>query len=186
MSGVSTAPGVRAVGETALVVVVEAVEPAVGRWRARYDRSAGAGVPPHVTVLYPFLPLAEVTDGVLRHLGEIFAAEPAFRLTFTQVRRFAADVLWLAPEPAGPFRRLTHAVWRAWPHRPPYGGAHAEVTPHLTIAERADGDVFDEIAADVDHALPCVTRVTHGQLLAMGDDAWSTRATFAFGPGVTS
>jgi 2'-5' RNA ligase len=174
------------VDETALVVVVEAAEPAVGRWRSRYDWSAAAGVPPHVTVLYPFLPLAEVTDGVLRRLGGIFAAEPAFELTFAKVERFAADVLWLAPEPAGPFRRLTHAVWQAWPQRPPYGGAYQEVTPHLTIAEHAEGVEFGEIAADVARGLPCVTRVTDGQLLAVSDDGWSTRATFAFGTGLTS
>lgn len=141
-------------GETAVVVVVEAAETLVGRWRARYDTSAAAGVPPHVTVLYPFLPLA--------------------------------DVIWLAPEPAEPFRRLTYAVWRACPHRPPYGGAHDEVTPHLTIADRADPAVFDTITADVDRALPCVTQVVEGHLLALFDDRWSAIEAFPLGPALTS
>jgi 2'-5' RNA ligase len=139
-----------------------------------------------VTVLFPFLPLAEVTPAVLHVLGEIFAAEPAFELTLAELRRFAEDVLWLAPEPAEPFRRLTNAVWRVWPHRPPYGGAYDEVTPHLTIAEHACGAAFDEIAADVARALPRATPVSAGQLLAVGDGGWSTRATFPFGAGLTS
>jgi 2'-5' RNA ligase len=174
------------VGETALVVVVEAAEPAVGRWRARYDWSAAAGVPPHVTVLYPFLPLAEVTDAVLHRLGEIFAAEPAFEVAFPRLARFPGSVLWLDPEPAEPFRRLTHAVWRTWPQRPPYGGAYGEVTPHLTVAEHPDDAELDTIAADVARALPCVTRVSDGRLLAVSDDGWSTRATFVLGAALTS
>jgi hypothetical protein len=95
-------------------------------------------------------------------------------------------VLWLDPEPAEPFRRLTHAVWRAWPQRPPYSGAYAEVTPHLTVAEQADDAELDTIAADVARALPCVARVTDARLLAVSDDGWSTRATFAFGAGLRS
>jgi 2'-5' RNA ligase len=170
-------------GESAVVVVVDAAEQVVGPWRARYDSSAAAGVPPHITVLYPFLPLADVTDDVLHRLGEIFAAEPAFELTLARVERFAEDVLWLAPEPAEPFRRLTQAVWRAWPHHPPYEGAYDDVTPHLTVADRPDPALFDTISADVAGALPCVTQVSEGQMLVVVDGGWSTRATFPLGAG---
>lgn len=174
----------RATGETAVVIVVDAVETAVARWRARYDWSAAVGVPPHVTVLYPFLPLAEVDGAVLDRLAAIFAAEPAFELTFAGLGRFAGSLLWLAPDPAEPFRRLTHAVWGAWPHRPPYGGAHDDVTPHLTVAEQADEALLDTIAADVARALPVTTTVRTGQLLAIDHDEWSTRATFPLGAAV--
>lgn len=42
------------VGQTGLIVRIPEAEPAVRRWRDRFDPSAEAGVPAHVTVLFPF------------------------------------------------------------------------------------------------------------------------------------
>ena len=41
--------------ETAIIIPVPEAEAAVGQLRARYDRAAGLGAPPHITLLYPFL-----------------------------------------------------------------------------------------------------------------------------------
>jgi 2'-5' RNA ligase len=162
-------------------VVADAAEPVVGRWRERYDEVAPLGVPAHVTVLYPFLPRAELTPEVLARLGEIVAAEPTFEVTFRGFGRFPGSVLWLAPEPAEPFRRLTHAVWEAWPHTPPYAGQFDDVTPHLTVAEHTDDGVLDGIAADVRAGLPVTMPVLEASLLAVGNGTWRTVATFALG-----
>jgi hypothetical protein len=48
--------------ETALLLPVPAAEPAVSRHRARFDVAARDGVPAHVTVLYPFLPPAGISE----------------------------------------------------------------------------------------------------------------------------
>lgn len=42
-------------GQTGLIVKIPEVERAVCGWRERLDPSAQAGVPAHVTVLFPFL-----------------------------------------------------------------------------------------------------------------------------------
>jgi 2'-5' RNA ligase len=169
-------------GDTAVVVVAHAVEPAVGGWRSRYDSSASVGVPAHVTVLYPFLPLDEVAPDVVERLAAIVAAEPAFDVTFARFGRFPGSVLWLDPQPAEPFRRLTYAVWRAWPQTPPYGGAYDEVTPHLTVAEHPDEGLLDEISAEVARGLPVSMTVTTAQLLVARDGVWTVEATFPLGP----
>lgn len=168
----------RAIGESAVVVVMDAVDPVVAAWRSRYDRSAAVGVPAHVTVLYPFLPLEQVTGDVVTRLAEIVAAEPVFDVTFAAFGRFPGAVLWLDPEPADPFRRLTHAIWAAWPQAPPYGGAYDGVVPHLTVAEHDDETLLAEITADVTPRLPVRMTVARAQLLAVGDGAWTTQATF--------
>ena len=93
----------RASGESAVVVVMDAVDPVVAGWRSRYDWSAAAGVPAHVTVLYPFLPLDQVTGDVIDRLAGIVAAEAVFDVTFAAFGRFPGAVLWLEPEPADPF-----------------------------------------------------------------------------------
>src|ERR1700761_7063123 len=48
--------------QSALLIRVPAAEPAVGAHRARLDASARDGVPAHLTVLYPFLPPAQIDD----------------------------------------------------------------------------------------------------------------------------
>ena len=52
-------------GRTALVIVVTVAEPLVGEVRARYDPVAAHGMPPHVTVLYPFVPPPPSDDDIL-------------------------------------------------------------------------------------------------------------------------
>ena len=49
--------------ESAILVPVPGAEPVAGRLRARFDRSAGRGIPAHVTVLYPFVPPGQITPG---------------------------------------------------------------------------------------------------------------------------
>ena len=52
------------VGTSALVVTVPAAERAVGPWRLHYDPSAAAGMPAHVTVLFPWLAASAVDADV--------------------------------------------------------------------------------------------------------------------------
>src|SRR5215213_340552 len=95
-------------GQTAVIVPVPEAEPVVGRWRARHDAAATAGVPAHVTVVYPFLSADRVDEAALR---EEVGSLPAFAATFASTGRFP-DLLYLAPEPADPFRALTGALVR--------------------------------------------------------------------------
>ena len=136
------------VGESAIIVPVQ-VPIAVSRLRDRMDPSAAQGVPPHVTLLYPFMPPAALTDGVRRQLEQIVAQEPAFPFVLASVRRWP-NVVYLEPEPDEPFRRLTAALTAAFPDYPPYEGVHDETVPHLTVAQ----DVPDDYYAAAEHALP--------------------------------
>jgi hypothetical protein len=48
-------------------------------------------------------------------------------------RGLAGDVAFLAPEPAAPFIELTQLLVDEF-GIPPYEGAHAQITPHLSVA----------------------------------------------------
>jgi 2'-5' RNA ligase superfamily len=140
----------REVTETAVIVAVTEAEDAVGRHRARLDASASWGLPAHVTVLYPFVPPAALDTRVLGGLADAVLSMPAFGCVFATTRWFDEDVLWLAPEPDGPFRRLTNAVWRAFPECPPYAGEYPDLDPHLSIGFTAEASLDDLKAAEVD------------------------------------
>jgi hypothetical protein len=74
----SLIPDARPGWETAILLPVPAAEPAVSRHRARFDQAARDGVPAHITVLYPFLPPAGISDQLLASLGRLFAGFAAF------------------------------------------------------------------------------------------------------------
>ena len=95
---------------------------------------AGGVLPPHVTVLYPFVGARRIGDRLIGELEDTFAPQAPFEFELTAVRRFPG-VLYLAPEPAAPFIALTQRCVRRWPEHPPYRGAHPEIVPHLTLAE---------------------------------------------------
>jgi 2'-5' RNA ligase len=145
---VEAKPVPAAEGESAIIVPV-AVPVGIVRLRDRMDPSAVQGIPAHVTLLYPFMPVDGLKDDVRRTVEGIVAREPVFTVSFRSVARWP-NVVYLPPEPAEPFRRLTAALAAAFPDYPPYEGEYEEVLPHLTVAQ----DVSDDYFAAAEHALP--------------------------------
>jgi 2'-5' RNA ligase len=168
---------------SALLVIVPEAEPAVATHRAVLDTASAKGVPAHITVLYPFLAPEQIDDAVLTAVQEEVSAVPAFDARLTRVAWFDDSVIYLHPEPGRPFRQLTAALWRRFPGCPPYGGAHTDVIPHLTIGHDAPADVLAAAATSVAAHLPITSRITSVRLLA-GSDApasWHTLAAFPLG-----
>ena len=111
----------------------------LARVRRRWDRAARADALPHVTVLYPFVPAAQLSAADRAALALIASTIRPFAVRFRRVRRFDEGVVWIEPVPADPFQALTRAVAERWPAYPPYGGRFDEVIPHLTVVEADDG-----------------------------------------------
>jgi hypothetical protein len=91
-----------------------------------------------VTVLYPFVPPSLLSTAVIASAAAAVASVPGFDCRFAGTDWFDDETVWLAPEPAGPFRALTAAVYAAFPQHPPFGGAFQDVIPHLTVGDRPD------------------------------------------------
>jgi 2'-5' RNA ligase superfamily len=164
--------------ESAVIVPVPEAQSTVGTFRAQLDRTAGWGVPPHVTLLAPFLPPDRIGPGELRRLRAAIRTVPRFTVIFRRVAWFGDDVMWLAPEPNDGFRALTAVVWAAFPDHSPYGGAYAEVIPHLTIGAHADTARMRAAARAVSAQLPIATTVRAAHLFQGHDapDAWHSVA----------
>lgn len=166
---------------TALLVVVDEVEPVVDCWRQRFDSSAAAGVPAHVTVLFPFLDMDRVDAALVSELRATFDEHSSFDIRFEQCRRFV-DALYLAPVPDQPFRALTEAAMARWPEVPPYGGRFAEVIPHLTVANDRPSEVYDEVEAAVAAQLPVSAHISSVKLFMRDGELWQARAEFPLRP----
>jgi hypothetical protein len=169
---------------TALVVLVPEVEVLVKPFRDRYDPSAAAGMPAHVTLLYPFKPPDEVDAAALDDLRGCLARFPPIRFSLGPIRRFP-EALYLAPEPDEPFRRLTSAIWDRYPETPPYGGKWPDIVPHLSVACLTDEQRLDGITNDFVRAsrgkLPVRATASEVALMDNRSGRWQVSATLGLG-----
>lgn len=165
-----------------LIIEVPEAERAVAEWRAQLDRTAALGVPAHVTVLFPFAEPAAIDESMLAALRALFATVVAFEFRLARSAWFDDRVVWLAPEPAEPFRRLTGLVSAAFPAYPPYEGQFADIVPHVTVGDHGAPDQLLAAERGVLPYLPisAVARST-SLMVERPDGRWERRATFALG-----
>jgi len=156
----------------------------IARYRERYDPSARRNVPAHVTVLYPFMPPADIDDAVRAQLAAIARAVPRFDYRLAETRRFPV-ALYLAPQPDHSFAALTESMARAFPEYPPFEGKFPTVVPHVTVAH-ADEPQLCEIEVELRIALPpgggIKAHCSEMILIENSSGRWEEMQRFALGP----
>ena len=166
--------------ESGLVIPALELIPLVEEFRRRFDPSARAGVPPHVTVVGPFLDPELLTDRVFQQLDRLVAPTRPFAYSLAAVREFAGGVLYLAPDPPEPFVALTQLVSRRFRIKP-YGGAYKDVVPHLTVSQTATEAERSEIATVLAKSIPVWARATEVWVMTGHNDrTWTTVRSIAF------
>lgn len=170
-------------GQSALVVLVPDAERLVGPYRDRFDPSAAAGMPAHVTVLFPFIPPEQINRSARETLSKAASAVAPFEVTFPRTGTFPG-VLYLDPEPPSPLQALTEALVAAFPGFPPYEGRHHAIIPHLTVALLEDRSALEAVRSEVEGTL-ADGRVPRelATAVALMDNAsgrWSCRAICPF------
>ena len=180
-AGGSTGPSA---AESAVLAPIPAAEAVVCAFRADLDRHAAEGIPAHVTVISPFVAPARIDEHLLGALADVVGSVPAFEVTFARCSWFGDAVLWLAPEPAAPFRALTAAPWSRFPDCPPYGGAYDDVVPHLTVGHSVEPGRLRSAARVLSRRLPFTARVESVTLMVGGGelDRWRLVAELPLRP----
>jgi 2'-5' RNA ligase len=170
-------------GESVLIVPVPAVEPTVRRLRNKLDPASRAGLPAHVTVLYPFAPTPLQND-VVDDLARLFATVDRFDFELSGVGWFEDRVLYLAPNPPEPFQALTARVAARHPDYLPYGGAFPTVIPHLTVGEGGRHKAMARAAHRLQKRIPLYATAAEVWLMAEGRDGrnWYIDHVFPLGP----
>lgn len=148
---------------SAVIVAVPEAAGAVDHWREQTcSDKPSVGVPPHITLVFPFVPADQLNDEAIASLAAVASATAAFEFELRTTARFPA-VLYLEPEPAATFTRLTEAIVRRFPEYPPYEGAFDVVVPHLTVAQ-GEAPLLAEVEVDVARLLP-ISAVAHELVL---------------------
>jgi hypothetical protein len=168
-------------GGSAVILPVPEAETLVGAWRRHWDPMANLGVPAHITLLYPFLPVDRIGEGEVTRLRDWFSLIPDTEIVFPRTGRFDR-VLYLAPEPEDFLRSLTLGLWSMYPETPPYGGLHQDIIPHLTAVHTGDESVLNRAERELSRQLPIGFWAKEAWLLVEAPDGhWHLHKRFGFG-----
>jgi len=127
------------------------------------------GIPPHVTLMYPFLPPPHLTDQVIRELEKMVANVAPFDFALTNVREFEQGVVYLEPEPAEPFVNMCNEIGRRFGLLPFRGEFGEALVPHLTLAMPQLHSATQRIAHTLAPILPIKLHADQAWLM-VGDD----------------
>ena len=167
--------------ETAILIPIPEAEKTVDKYRLRYDPSRDAGIPAHITLLYPFHDLEVLTSDILRTISDIVSKHSQFQMTLSDVEWFDDRVVYLSPRPASPFLALIDDLMRAFPECPPYGGIYESIIPHLCVAETPDLRAMERVARRLVKRLPITAEISQVWLMAGqgSKDSWHVEHSFA-------
>jgi 2'-5' RNA ligase len=177
--------------KSALILAVPEVVSVVTGYRRKYTAD-GATVPPHFTLLFPFLAPSEVTPDVAERIGDVAAAVACFDFTLSRVDRFPGSVMFLTPDLPEPFVDLIERFRKAFPEVSPYWDTLDQIVPHLTVADRALVDSperLDDIRRALTPHLPirCEAReVVLLQKVRASPAPWEVHGRFPLAPGPAS
>ncbi len=135
----------------------------------------GSEPDPHVTLAFPFLDLADASQEVIAALRERLADVPAFDFALASPVRFG-EVVFVAPEPAEPFRDVVRALGAG---DPPYVMPVTDIWPHVTVRSSNDLGELDRLEADLARELPIRARATAVELRVAEGAGWRRLAVFA-------
>jgi 2'-5' RNA ligase len=166
---------------SALIIRVH-LPAALERLRRASVDDAALGVPAHVTLLYPFIPAADLKSALRARIANVVEPHAHFDYHLHGPKAWP-DTIYAALDPEAPFLQLHRELQAAFPDFPIYGGAVSEFVPHVTIAE---GSAVGDPATLTDrawHALP-TRRMAHAvELMAPGSNGrWSTVWRFRLRP----
>lgn len=171
--------------ETGLVIEVPEATATVAHWRERHDPIAGHGMPPHITILYPFVPPELFDDSAVDEVTRVLAAIAPVHYSLTSTEQFPGAI-WLRPVPDRPFRALTRRLVEAFPDYLPYGGQYPDSIPHLTVAIEPDpatqASLYDRIDASIGDRLPIECTATAVSVFMTDDHGrWSKKTSVSLG-----
>jgi 2'-5' RNA ligase len=167
-----------------VVVRVPALDQTLATLRRRFSLPLKPnGIRPHVTVMIPFLPTAELgEDGALPALRALCSEFASFDVSFSRFARFRR-VLYLAPEPAEPFIGLARELMDGWPQIGPYAAGEKDLVPHLTVTTSRPPRVFDKVAEALAPQLPVRVQIEAVQVYVFDRRRWSEHASLPLGAG---
>ena len=143
---------------------------------------------PHVTLLYPFLPRAELA-GATRIVEEALAHVEPFEITLRRFdvfrHRGGTFTLWLAPEPKEALVDVHRALVRRLPECDATGRFSGGFTPHLSVGQARDAERLQTFQRELEHWKAVTFAVSRVTIIVRGPPPNDIFRMFAEVPGGT-
>ena len=138
--------------------------------------NASAGIPAHLTLLYPFLDPNALDSDVRSALASVAGGHEAIGFELAGSAAWP-DTVYVAVNPERPFTRLQADLAKAFPAFPIYGlPAPFAFVPHVTVAEGGAAADPATLEAPAWAALPRSRRADALEVIVRaGDGRWRTR-----------
>lgn len=152
--------------------------------RELYPERIPEHIPFSLTLLYPWLPVAQVSEADLERLSSFFANRPPLEFDLTHVAEFPGIVAYAVPEPDDELRATMRALWALYPQCPPYGRRGFDPPPHATLTRYANpiNASLEQVKARVGPLLPVRCLITEATLQEEYElDRMRVLETFPFG-----
>lgn len=171
--------------ETSITLFLEHCDAALSEvHRELYPERIPEQIPFSLTLLYPWIRAADVTEADLEQLRAFFAERPPLEFELTRVAEFPGLVAYAVPQPDDALRATMRALWALFPQCPPYGRPGFDPPPHATLG-RYEGPTpitFEQAKERVEPLLPVRCVVTEATLQEEYElDRMRVRDTFPFG-----
>jgi hypothetical protein len=152
--------------------------------RELYPERIPEAIPFSMTMHYPWVPAAEVTEADLERVREYFAERPTLEFDLVRVTEFPGLVAYVEPHPDEELRATMRGLWALYPELPPYGRPGFDPAPHATLTRYANpiNATFEQAKARVEQLLPVHCIVTEAILQEEYErNRMRVRETFRFG-----
>jgi hypothetical protein len=157
---------------TALVVPVPDAE-GICRLALLGVRQRSSAPLAHITLVTPFVDEAKLDATVIRAIADIASTVAAFSFVLTSCEEFDDGWYYAAPDKPEPFIELTRRVCNVFPGLAPYGGAHDELVPHMSIGVESNPTLRHELMAESSRSLPLAARASELMIVRSGPDDWA-------------
>jgi hypothetical protein len=155
----------------------------IDRWRSKTVTVANLGVPPHITLLYPWRD-APLSDNDLEQLRKVLLNHQAFSLCFDRLETFEVGAIYLALQDGSAAKTIMVDLMNAFPDTPPYGGDFLDAVPHLTLA-KCDPENLQVLKTEIARELRLPLEFSVNEIAVMEEDTeghWFTRYVIPLQP----
>ena len=152
--------------------------------RELYPERIPEAIPFSLTLHYPWVPAADVTEADVERVRSYFASRAPLAFELVRVTEFPGVVAYAEPEPEEELRATMRGLWALYPELPPYGRPGFDPPPHATLTRYEDPQnaTFEQAKARVEPLLPVRCVVTEAILQEEYElDRMRVRETFRFG-----
>ncbi|MFF3013454.1 2'-5' RNA ligase family protein [Streptomyces sp. NPDC057939] len=162
------------IGTTAVVIELPSAEVLLEAVAGVDPSLVRTGLPAHATVLYPFVPTADLDDDAERAVRRLAGSLPSVDLL---LRRLVTEPGFVAVE-ATELDPVIRAFRDEWPRVRPYGGRFGESPgAHVTLALGCDEAQARCVRDRVGELLPLRARAEAVHLVALTDRGWRRRVS---------